>query len=55
MSGRSVNLFAKGFKFPEGPVFDRQGNLFIVDIETGDISRISPDGEVKTFINPLVA
>jgi gluconolactonase len=51
MSSRSVNLLAKGFKFPEGPVFDRHGNLFVVDIETGDISRISPKGEVKTFIN----
>ena len=51
MSNRLVSLFAKGFKFPEGPAFDRYGNLFIVNVDTGDISKISPEGGVKTFIN----
>ena len=51
MSSRAVKLFAKGFTFPEGPVFDRHGNLFVVDVDTGDISKISPKGEMKTFIN----
>lgn len=51
MPSRMVSLFANGFKFPEGPAFDRDGNLFVVDVETGDISKISPEGLVKTFVN----
>jgi gluconolactonase len=51
MSGRLVSLFAKGFKFPEGPAFGRSGNLFVVDVDTGDISKISPEGQIKTFVN----
>ena len=51
MSNRLVSLFAKGFRFPEGPAFDRYGNLFIVNVDSGDISKISPEGGVKTFIN----
>ena len=51
MVHRSVHLFAKGFKFPEGPAFDRDGNLFIVNVDTGIISEISPEGRVKTFVN----
>jgi len=51
MSGRRVSLFATGFRFPEGPTFDRNGNLFVVDVDTGDISKISPKGQPKIFIN----
>jgi gluconolactonase len=51
MSNRLVSLFANGFKFPEGPAFDRNGNLLIVNVDTGDICRIFPDGGVRTFIN----
>jgi gluconolactonase len=51
MSSRKVSLFATGFKFPEGPAFDRNKNLFVVNVDTGDISRISPKGQVNTFVN----
>lgn len=51
MSGRKVSLFATGFKFPEGPAFDCDGNLFVVNVDSGDISKISSEGEVKTFVN----
>ena len=51
MSDRSVSLFATGLKFPEGPAFDRDGNLFVVNVDTGDISKITPEGQVKTFVN----
>jgi gluconolactonase len=51
MPNRQVSLFATGFKFPEGPVFDRKGNLFAVDVDTGNISKISPEGQVKIFVN----
>ncbi len=32
--------------FLEGPSFDRQGNLYVVDVPWGRIFRISPQGEV---------
>ena len=51
MSDRSVSLFAAGLNFPEGPAFDRNGNLFVVNVENGDISKISPEGQVKTVVN----
>lgn len=51
MSKRDVTLFAKGLKFPEGPAFDRKGNLFVVNVQTADVSKISPDGVVETFVN----
>lgn len=51
MTSRSVTLFARGLKFPEGPAFDKKGNLFTVNIDTGDISKITPDGRVETFVN----
>jgi gluconolactonase len=51
MSNRLVSLFANGFRFPEGPAFDRNGNLLIVNVDTGDICKISPDGGVRTFSN----
>ncbi len=51
MNERSVSIFVTRFKFPEGPAFDRDGHLFVVDVETGDISKISPDGRVKIFFN----
>lgn len=37
--------------FLEGPSFDRDGNLFVVDVAWGRIFRISPDGKkVELFI-----
>jgi gluconolactonase len=51
MSNRQVSLLATGFKFPEGPAFDREGNLFVVNVETGVISKVSPEGKVETFVN----
>jgi len=51
MSKRDVTLFAKGLEFPEGPAFDRKGNLFIVDVHTADISKISTNGKVEKFVN----
>ena len=33
-------------KLLEGPSFDRAGNLYVVDIPNGRVSRISPKGRV---------
>jgi len=36
--------------FLEGPSFDRQGNLYCVDIPFGRIFRINPDGEFELVV-----
>lgn len=36
--------------FLEGPSFDRQGNLYVVDIPHGRIFRVSPRGDFDTII-----
>ncbi len=47
-------VFASGFTFPEGPVFDSEGNLYVVIYKReGDIARISPDGKAEVFIDLL--
>ncbi len=51
MPSRQVSLFASGFQFPEGPAFDRDGNLFLVNVDTGVISKVSSEGNVETFVN----
>jgi gluconolactonase len=48
---RSVSVFATGFKLPEGPAFDRAGHLYVVDMKSGSISKISPEGQVQIFID----
>ena len=39
-----LNIFATGLEFPEGPCFDRDGNLYVVEIMGGQVTKISPDG-----------
>jgi gluconolactonase len=45
-------VVAEGLKFPEGPAFDRDGNLYVVEIAGGQISRIAPEGRVSVFAKP---
>ncbi|MBN1847578.1 MAG: SMP-30/gluconolactonase/LRE family protein [Deltaproteobacteria bacterium] len=51
MTNRSAGVFASGFRFPEGPAFDRCGNLFVVDIDTGRVSKISTEGKMEVFVH----
>jgi gluconolactonase len=37
--------------FIEGPVFDSDGNLFVVDIPYGRVFRIDPQGNVELFVD----
>ena len=37
--------------FLEGPSFDRDGNLYVVDVAWGRIFRISPTAEVELFLD----
>ncbi len=42
-------IFAGGFEFPEGPAFDRYGNLYLVNLRGGYLSRVNPAGRVERF------
>ncbi len=45
-------VLAGEFKFPEGPAFDSQGNLYVVDYKrVGDIGVIHPDGTVEQWLD----
>ena len=44
-------VVATGFKFPEGPSFNRQGILHFVDVQAQAVVRITPSGSVTTFVN----
>ncbi len=43
-------LYATGFEFAEGPTFDREGNLFVVNYRgNGNIGRIARDGTASVW------
>ena len=42
-------VFARGFRYPEGPAFDASGDLFVVELGGSRVSRITPDGTSSTF------
>jgi gluconolactonase len=43
-------LYATGFEFAEGPAFDAQGSLFVVNYRgLGKIGRITPDGTASVY------
>jgi gluconolactonase len=48
----SVEILATGLFFPEGPAFDHEGNLYIVELRAGQISRIGLDGRSEVFAKP---
>lgn len=40
-----ARVIATGFRFPEGPAFDRTGRLYLVNLQGGYLSRIDEGGE----------
>lgn len=40
-------VLASGLGFPEGPVALSDGSVLVVEIKTGRLTRVQPDGEVK--------
>ena len=47
----SLETVATGYNSPEGPAFDRHGNLFFVNWLTSSIVRVTPDGSAAEFAN----
>ncbi len=43
---------ATGLKFPEGPVAMDDGSVIVVEIETGRITRVKPDGKTQVVAKP---
>jgi gluconolactonase len=46
----SLQVLAEGLRYPEGPTFDREGNLYVVEIAGGSLRKIAPDGTVSLFV-----
>jgi gluconolactonase len=51
-SDAKLEKVAGGFQFTEGPVWDKAGNLFFVDINAAVINKLTPDGKVVRFYGP---
>jgi gluconolactonase len=47
----SIDLLIRGYDSPEGPAFDRAGNLFFVNWLTSSIVRLAPDGTAEEWFN----
>jgi gluconolactonase len=42
-----MTLVASGLAFPEGPIALRDGRVLVVEIQTGKLAAVSPDGTVE--------
>jgi gluconolactonase len=45
-------LLTDGLDFPEGPTFDRDGQLLVVEVAAGRITAIGDDGNKRTHATP---
>jgi gluconolactonase len=45
-------VIASGLRFPEGPIALPDGDVLVVEIERGTLSRIAPDGTVTVIAKP---
>ncbi len=48
-NAKGWTIWGEGFIFPEGPSFDRVGNLFLVNLKGGYLSRLDPTGQAEIF------
>jgi len=45
-------ILATGLEFPEGPVCDRDGTVYVVEIGGGRLRKIDPNGATSIFAQP---
>ncbi len=48
----SETIIATGLEFPEGPVCDRDGSVYVVEIRGGRVRKIAADGTMSVFAQP---
>ena len=46
-----ITVLVSGYDTPEGPCFDRHGNLFFVNWDSSSIVRLTPDGQASEWFN----
>jgi gluconolactonase len=46
-----VTVLISGYDSPEGPAFDRDGNLYFVNWESSAVVRLTPHGDALEFFN----
>ncbi|MDP3749387.1 MAG: SMP-30/gluconolactonase/LRE family protein [Phenylobacterium sp.] len=44
--GPACHILAEGLRFPEGPAFDRNGDLWCVELQGGSLVRCDPGGAI---------
>jgi gluconolactonase len=44
-----MRIFARGLRFPEGPIAMADGSVLVVEIERGTLTRAHPDGELEVI------
>ena len=49
VADRAAQVIARDLAFPEGPMFDRLGNLWCVELKAGRLARLGPDGALDRF------
>ncbi len=48
----AITEIATGLKFPEGPVVMDDGSVIVVEIQSGNITRVLPNGKKKVIASP---
>lgn len=43
-------VIVSGLVFPEGPSFDKAGNFYVGDLDTGKVHRVTPDGTASVLL-----
>jgi sugar lactone lactonase YvrE len=49
VTGANLGLFASGLHSPRGLTFDSTGNLYVANVNSATINKITPDGTVSAF------
>jgi gluconolactonase len=48
----AITEIASGLKFPEGPVVMDDGSVIVVEIQSGNVTRVLPNGKKKVIASP---